>query len=183
MSTYSIPTKETAKEGSKAIFENLEKGLGFVPNLYAYIGHSPNALQSYLAFQQAQGQGTFKTREREAVYLAVSQVNGCRYCQSAHTALAKMNGFTDEEAVQLRNGTHADEKLNVLTNLAADIQRTHGKPSQELLNKFFDLGYDEGALVDLVTLVSDKILANYIHNITQIAIDFPVAPELETVSA
>ena len=67
MSTYSIPTKETAKEASRAIFENLEKGLGFVPNLYAYIGHSPNALQSYLAFQQAQGQGTFKTKAREAL--------------------------------------------------------------------------------------------------------------------
>ena len=62
MCTYSIPTKETAKEASKAIFENLEKGLGFVPNLYADIGHSPTALHSYLAFQQAQGNGTLKAK-------------------------------------------------------------------------------------------------------------------------
>ncbi|MGV3598094.1 MAG: carboxymuconolactone decarboxylase family protein [Bacteroidota bacterium] len=175
---YTIPTKETAAEASKTIFENLEKGLGFLPNLYAYIGHSSNGLQNYLDYQKGNAKGVFNAKQREAVSLAVSQVNDCRYCQSAHTAIGKMNGFTDEEALQLRAGTHPDEKLNVLTNLTADIQRTHGNPSQELLDKFFGLGYDQAALVDLVALVTDKVFANYLNNIVQPPIDFPIASEL-----
>lgn len=184
MKNYTIPTKETAKAASLPLFESLEKSIGFLPNLYAYIGHSPNGLQTYLAYQQGNAKGVFNAKQREAVNLAVSEVNGCRYCQSAHTALGKMNGFTDEEILQLRAGTHPDAKLNVLTNLAIEIQKTHGHPNQELLNSFFELGYDEGALVDFIALIADKVFANYLNNITNIVIDFPVAPQLDnTVQA
>ncbi len=183
MKNYTIPTKETAKEASLPIFEKLEKGIGFLPNLYAYIGHSPNALSNYLAYQNGNAKGAFNAKIREAVNLSISEVNGCRYCQSAHTALGKMNGFSDEEILQLRAGTHPDEKLNVITNLVAEIQKTHGHPSQDLLDKFFGLGYDEAALVDLLALIADKVFANYLNNITNIAIDFPVAPKLEDALA
>jgi AhpD family alkylhydroperoxidase len=180
MNNYTIPTKENAPEASLPLYAGLEKVIGFLPNLYAYIGHSPNVLQTYLAYQTGNAKGVFNAKQREAVSLVISQENDCRYCQSAHTALGKMNGFTDEEIIQLRQGTHPDEKLNVLTNLAADIHRTHGRPSQTLLNRFFGLGYNQAALVDLIALVTDKIFANYINNIVQTPIDFPVAPVIET---
>ncbi|KAB2917713.1 MAG: carboxymuconolactone decarboxylase family protein [Bacteroidetes bacterium] len=175
---FTIPTKETAPAGSKAIFENLEKQIGFLPNLFAYIGHSPNALQSSLAYQQGNAKGAFNIKQREVVNLAVSQVNNCQYCLSAHTVLGKMNGFSEEEILQLRAGTHPDEKLNTIALLSAEIQRTHGHPEQTLLDKFFALGYNEAALVDLVALVADKVFANYINNIVQTPIDFPAVPEL-----
>jgi hypothetical protein len=34
-----------------------------------------------------------------------------------------------------------------------------------------------------VMAVADKVVMNYLHNITQIPIDFPVAPELELTTA
>jgi AhpD family alkylhydroperoxidase len=183
MTTFTIPTKETAAPASAALFANLENGLGFLPNLYAYIGHSPNALANYLAFQQGQTKGAFKAREREAINLVVSQVNGCRYCQSAHTALGKLNGFSDEEILGLRAGQSGEARLQAIVTLAADITRTQGHPSPASLVAFFAQGYDQAALVDLVSLIADKILSNFLHNITRIAIDFPVAPELEAVEA
>jgi len=182
MRKFQVPTREQVDEKGQALFDNLEKQVGMVPNLYATIGHSSNALEAYLNYQGAQAKGTFKAKEREAVYLAVSEVNDCNYCRAAHTALGKMNGFTEEETRQLRAGTHPDEKLNTITRLAADIQRTHGKPDAALLEKFFDLGYDEKALVDLISLIADKVLANYLHNITQIPIDFPAAQPLKATT-
>lgn len=183
MTQFTVPTKETAAPASAAIFTNLEKGLGFVPNLYAYIGHSPNALANYLSFQQAQAKGVFKAKEREAINLVVSQINGCRYCQSAHTALGKMNGFSDEQILSLRAGHSDDARLNAIVTLAADIARTHGHPSAENLDAFFGQGFTEAGLVDLVSMIADKILSNYLHNITNIPIDFPLAPALESVEA
>jgi len=38
-------------------------------------------------------------------------------------------------------------------------------------------------LVDVVVAIGGKIISNYLHNITQFAIDFPLAPALETTSA
>jgi len=34
--TYSVPTREEVSSHNQGLFENLQKNLGFVPNLYAY---------------------------------------------------------------------------------------------------------------------------------------------------
>ncbi|MEL7001927.1 MAG: carboxymuconolactone decarboxylase family protein [Bacteroidota bacterium] len=183
MKTFKAPSRDEVSEESQQIFDNLKSQVGMVPNLYATIGYSSNALSSYLAFQGAQAKGTFNAKEREAVFLAVSQVNGCEYCLAAHTALGKMNGFSEEETIALRAGTIEDRKLNTIVRLAAAITKSHGRPSEDLLNDFFELGYNEAALVDLIALVADKTLANYVHNVTQVDIDFPRAQPLEEVAA
>ncbi|MEZ5018460.1 MAG: carboxymuconolactone decarboxylase family protein [Flavipsychrobacter sp.] len=180
MTTFNVPTKADVTPEAQAIFDNLEKGLGMVPNLYAYIGNSANALGSYLQFSQAQAKGTFSSKEREAIFLAVSQENGCEYCQAAHTYLGKANGFSEEETIAIRVGNHGDKKIDIITRLAADIQHTKGYPSRELLEDFFALGYSHTALVDLIALVADKVFMNYIHNITKVPVDFPSAPVLAT---
>ena len=43
---------------------------------------------------------------------------------------------------------------------------------------FFDAGYNDGNLVDVVMAVGDKIISNYMFALTSVPIDFPVAPEL-----
>lgn len=149
-----------------------------MPNLYATISYSPTLLGAYPAFQQALAKGAFNTRAREAIFLAVSEVNGCVYCLAAHPAMGKLNGFSEDETRQLRAGTHADPKLGVLARLAAAITQTHAPPAEQLLTDFFALGYANGALIDLIALVADQTLANYVHNITQVPVDFPAAPEL-----
>jgi len=161
----------------------MQQAFGMVPNLYATIGYSENALTSYLAFQNAQAKGSFTAKEREAIFLAVSEVNGCAYCQAAHTAIGKMNGFSDDDTVELRAGTHADTRLRTITRLAASITKNHGRPEAALLEDFFALGYDEKGLVDLVALVADKTFANYLHNITQVPVDFPAARKLDAMPA
>jgi AhpD family alkylhydroperoxidase len=182
MKAFTVPTRAELTPEAQTLYDGILKAFGFVPNLFATIGYSANALGSYLGFQGAQAKGTFNGKEREAIYLAVSQVNECQYCQAAHTAIGKNMGLTDADMLQVRGGTHADQKLSTITKLAADIQRTHGRPDAKLLEAFFALGYKEAALIDLLALVSDKVFANYVHNITQIPIDFPVAQPLEAVA-
>ncbi len=38
-------------------------------------------------------------------------------------------------------------------------------------------------LVDIILVTGDKIISNYLHNVTQFPIDFPVAPVLDEVYA
>jgi AhpD family alkylhydroperoxidase len=45
---------------------------------------------------------SFTAKEREAINLIVSQVNECDYCLAAHTSLAKMRGFTEEQTIDIR---------------------------------------------------------------------------------
>lgn len=53
MSTFTVPTKDQVSENHQVIFDNLQKALGFVPNLYATIAYSDNGLAKFLAYQNA----------------------------------------------------------------------------------------------------------------------------------
>lgn len=94
MATINVPSRAEVNELNQGIFDNLEKQLGFVPNLFATYALSNNALNNYLALSGAKT--SLNNKEKEVVNLAVSEVNGCAYCLAAHTAIAQMNGFTQE---------------------------------------------------------------------------------------
>ena len=123
--------------------------MGKVPNIYAAMAHSPVALKSLLAFGENLGQGNFNLREKEAIALAVGEANQCFYCLAAHTALAKMQGLREDEALSLRKGTVKDAKLKALTELAKAIVLSRGNPDKNLIDDFFSAGYDETALVEV----------------------------------
>lgn len=180
MKQFTVPTREQVSPENKSVFNTLNKALGFVPNLYATIAHSENGLPKYLAFQGAKTSLTNK--EKEAVNLVVSEVNGCIYCQSAHTVLGTMNGFAADEILKIRSGSSSNEKLNALVALAKDITENKGRVSDSNLEAFYAAGYNDGNLVDLILQISDKIAMNYLHNLTDIPVDFPLAEALETVS-
>jgi len=176
MKKFTVPTIEDAKPASKVIFHKIEKDFGFLPNIYAFLGHAPNTLANFLQLRASNSAGSFNERELEAIYLAVSQENESEYCIAVHTFMGKNVGFNSEETVQLRVGNHPEKKLSILSSLAREIQKTHGEPNDELLNEFFDLGYDEAALVELVALVMEKSFVNYLQKIAKLKLDFPEAP-------
>jgi AhpD family alkylhydroperoxidase len=99
MTVINVPTRDEVSPANQALFDNLRKGLGMVPNLYATLAHSEHALSSYLAFQNAKSSVTGKARE--VINLVVSQVNNCEYCLAAHTVIGKMHGFTDAQVLEI----------------------------------------------------------------------------------
>lgn len=175
--TFSVPARAEVSVNNQAIFDNLQKGLGFVPNLYAYFAKNETALGDYLTLQNRKS--TLKAKEREVINLITSQINGCRYCQSAHTALGKMNGFTEEQIIEFRQGSASfDSKLDALVKFAGSVVANHGKASQANKEMFFEAGYTEANMIDVVFVIGDKIISNYLHNLTGFEIDFPLAQTL-----
>ena len=180
MKTFSVPTRDEVSPANQVAFDNLNKAIGMVPNLYATIAYSDNGLSRYLDFQG--GKTSLSNKEKEAVNLIISEVNGCKYCQSAHTVIGKMNGFSEQDTLDLRSGESKNPKLNALVKLTKEISEKKGRVSDATLEAFYAAGYNKGSLVDVILQISDKIAMNYLHNLTQIPIDFPLAPPLETVN-
>ena len=73
MTAITVPTRDTVSPANQAMFDALQGQLGFVPNLYATLAHSENALGTYLALQSAKS--SINAKAREVVNLVVSQVN------------------------------------------------------------------------------------------------------------
>jgi len=177
MSRINVPTRDDVSPANQALFDGMKKSLGMVPNLYATMAHSEHALASYLALQNAKSSITGKARE--VVNLVVSQVNGCEYCLAAHTVVARMNGFTDAQVLEIRGG-HAsfDPKFDALARLAKAIVVQRGKIDDATLEAFFAAGWTKENLVDVIMTVGDKTISNYLHSVTKVPVDFPAAPEL-----
>ena len=178
MRVIQVPSYDQVSESNQVIFNQLKKGLSFVPNLYATFAHSETALGTYLALQNAKS--SLSGKDREVINLVVSQVNQCEYCLAAHTALGKMVGFSPEQIMEIRKGLASfDPKLNALAKLVKSIAVERGHPRPELLQSFFDAGWTEANLVDAIVVIGDKIISNYLHGTTMVPIDFPAAPALE----
>lgn len=177
MKTFNIPTRDQVNENNQALFDKLEKMVGFVPNLYASYAFSDTALEDYLALQNRKS--TLSAKEREIINLAVSEVNQCYYCLSAHTAIGKMNGFSDEQILDIRRGEiDFNEKYDALVNYVKNSIENRSKPSQEVLENLFEAGYSEANLVDIIMVIGDKTISNFIHGATKVPIDFPEAQPL-----
>ena len=174
---FTVPTRSEVSPANQTIFDNLEKGVGFVPNLYAYFGKNETALGDYLTFQNRKS--TLRAKEKEVVNLVTSQVNDCRYCQSAHTALGKMHGFTEAQILEIRGGAASfDPKIDALAKFTKSVVENRGRATEESVDAFFAAGYTEASLIDVVIVIGDKIISNYLHNLTQLPIDFPLAEPL-----
>lgn len=177
MNTFTIPTAATVSPANQAIFDNLRKGLGMVPNLYATFAHSEHALGNYLTLQN--GKSSLTAKEREVINLVVSQVNECAYCLAAHTALGAMVGFSPEQILDIRRGTAPfDPKLDALARLVKQVALDRGHADAALLDAFFAAGWTQENLVDTLVVIGDKVVSNYLHSTTQIPVDFPAAPAL-----
>lgn len=172
-----MPTRETVSANNQNLFDNLNKMVGFVPNLYAAFARSEHALGNYLTLQS--GKSSLRAKDREVINLVVSQVNECVYCLSAHTAIAKTQGFTDEQIIEIRKADISfDPKLAALARLVKSISENRGHADAALLEAFYAAGYDEANLVDTVMVIGDKVITNYIYALTEVPVDWPAVPAL-----
>lgn len=177
MNPIHVPTRDQVSPANQALFDQLKKGLGMVPNLYATLALSEHALATYLALQGARSSITGKARE--VVNLVVSQVNGCAYCLAAHTVIGGMVGFTPEQILEIRRGRASwDPKLDALARLVRGIalERGHADPAQ--VDAFLAAGWSQENLVDTIVTIGDKTVTSYLHATTQVPVDFPPAPAL-----
>jgi len=171
---------DEAQSETQEIFTALKSKIGMVPNLYAAMGVSSKLLGGYLAFVETLKSGEFSAKEYEAIALVTSEANNCEYCISAHTALGKMQGFTEEETIDIRQNNSANVKLNTLVNLTNELIKTKGNPTDEKSKAFLLAGYSKAAFAELIAIVSLTTITNTIHHNGNFAIDFPIAQTLNT---
>ena len=177
MNAFKVPTRDEVSPENQTIFDNLKKMLTFVPNLYATFAHSATALGTYLALQNAKS--SLNAKQREVINLVVSQVNDCEYCLAAHSAVGKMVGFTDAQILEIRHGRATfDPKLDALARFVREVTEKRGHVAAASTEAFIEAGWTEGNLVDVMVVIGDKIVSNYLHGVTKVPVDFPAAPAL-----
>jgi uncharacterized peroxidase-related enzyme len=174
MSRITIPAREAVPEASKPILDAVEKQLGVVPNMFRVLALSPAALAGFTSLNGALGKALdVKTRERIA--LAVAQANACDYCLSAHTYLAlNLAKITSEDAALARQGHSTDTRADAAVRFAQAVTQTRGQVSDAELAAVKAAGYSEAQVVEIVAVVAENVLTNFLNTVAQTDIDFPL---------
>ncbi|MBK7938278.1 MAG: carboxymuconolactone decarboxylase family protein [Lewinellaceae bacterium] len=176
---FLLPIREELAPEATEIMEACEAKVGFVPNIVSILAYSPPALRSFLTLYENQSLGVFNDREREAIYLPVSQMNGSQYCLAAHTNWAKLAGLSEEETLALRKGIHhADPKLDFLARFGRAVAETRGQVPPELMDEFEANGYDARALLDVIAIIVESTFSNLIGVMMRPPVDFPAVKEV-----
>jgi len=176
MSRISTPaTIEAAPATSQPLLQAVKKQLGIAPNLFRLVAVSPAALEGYVSLSGALGKGDLPAATRERIALAVAEINGCDYCLSAHTYLARNVAKLDEaEITANRSGASNDPKADAAVRFAAKVTKLRGHVSTEDFAAVKAAGYTDAQVIEIVQHVALNTWTNYINSVSETEIDFPV---------
>lgn len=180
MSRIATPaTIETSPSGSKPLLEAVNRQFGMVPNLFRVVGNSPAALEGYLGLNSALGKGAIDAKTRERIALAVAEINGCDYCLSAHSYLgANLAKLDVAEILANRRGTSTDARADAAVRFAASVTKARGRVGNRDVEAVRAAGFSDAEIVEIVLHVALNTLTNYVNNVAETVIDFPVAKAL-----
>jgi uncharacterized peroxidase-related enzyme len=156
--------------------ENLDavgKMLGGVPNMFRVAANAPAALESLVALFGATAHGTLRAPVREAIALAVAEFNRCDYCLSAHSALGRGAGLTDEQMAKARKSASSDPKIAAILGFVRTTLVERGQAGESAIANLRKAGLGDGEILEVITNVALNVFTNYLNIAVDTDIDFP----------
>ena len=174
MTRFTLHDAQSAPEGSKPLLEKSQKGFGMIPGLHAVMAESPQVLEGYQRLHQLVLDSSFNNDEKTVVWQTINVENACHYCVPAHTGIAKMMEVSDDIINALRDETPLpSDKLEALRTFTLAVMKKQGNVGQEDLDAFLGAGYDNRQVLEVILVLSQKVMSNYINHIAETPVDEP----------
>lgn len=173
MSRINVVDPRSASAEQKVLLDAVQSSLGMVPNFLKVFANSPAALRAFLGFYGIAGEGSLDAKTRERIALALAQQNGCEYCLSAHTAMARKAGLDGDEIEASRAGASADARAAAAVKFARALAAHNGEVTTAEIMEVRRAGYSESDIVEIITHVGLNLLTNIVGKASRVDIDFP----------
>lgn len=158
-------------ESTRLLLE-IENQLGYVPNLFKNVAHSPESLKSLVILNQQFAKCSLTTTEQEIIQLSTSVTNFCGYCVAGHSCFAESSGVSGEIVRAIREGAPIeDRKLQTLRITTESLVKHRGALTSTQLKNFFDAGYNKKQLVEVILGISIKTLTNTVNKALDTKLD------------
>ncbi|TDR77883.1 carboxymuconolactone decarboxylase family protein [Paludibacterium purpuratum] len=183
MSSFQLRTPETADDLAQPVLQTFKKQYGTIPNFYAGLAIDGATLCGYLSFEQhIEAHCLLTPEQREMISLAVANHNGCQYCVSGHTFSAKKMGFDQSACADIQQGIAQSPTDQLVLDVALEALRNQGRLSAETLNKCREAHFSDAMLLQIYAWVGINTFSNWINNLVEPKIDFPLVP-LQNISS
>ncbi len=162
-----------AQGKAKQLLEGVATQIGSVPNIIKTFAQSPAVLEGYLSFSGALAKGTLDAKLREQIALTVAGSNGCDYCASAHSYLAKAAGVDSNEVTRNLRGKANDARTAAALQFAQTLVIDHGQVTDQELEAVRSAGFGDEEIVEIIGHVAVNLFTNYFNHVADTEIDFP----------
>jgi uncharacterized peroxidase-related enzyme len=171
MARIALIEPENATPEVKEIYEKALRGKP--GNAQKALAHRPEMLKAFLPFYASVGR-SLDRKLYEMIYLHVSFINGCHYCQQHHAASSKRVGLSAEDWRALKDGNYAryTDKEQAALAYTEKLTRTPHEIADadvEKLKKHFS----DAEIVDLHLLVGLVNLTNRFTDPLGLEVEFP----------
>ena len=177
MRPFKIHTPENSDPQASVVLSNTRDHLGLIPNVMAVIAASVPALNAFTKLNESFGASSFTATEKEVIQFTASIKNVVAYCVAGHTSFAKKQNVPDDIVAALRNGESLeDPRLEALAEFTRKLMRTTGNITQSDLIHFFDAGFTQANIMEVILGICVKVFSNYVSSATNIPLDDAFAP-------
>jgi len=168
------------------VFVKIKKALKapFTPNFFKVWGVSPESLEGiWPVMDNILTGGNVNRKLKEMIFVAISSLKKCHYCEAAHHAFCLNIGVTPSQIDELINNytcEGADEKIKVAINYAVKLAKDSNSGTQDDFDNLISLGYNESDIMELIAMSSMAVFYNHLANATKINIDSEFTKMLES---
>ncbi len=173
MSRINAVNPDEATGKAKELFDGIKSKLGRVPNVFTLMGNSPAALEAYLKFSEALAGGVLDAKFRELIAICVAEINVCEYCLSAHVAIGKSVGLTEEELKLARDQRSNNPKYDAGLRFVRIMVTSRAEMKDPDLEELKAAGFNDAEIAELIANVALNLYTNYFNHITKPEVDFP----------
>lgn len=181
MARVPVHDLDSAPTASAEALRRQNERLGKALNIFGAMAHSPALIGVYDTVETLLAErSSLSPATRQAIHLTVANVNACEYCQAAYTGAARREGFSAEQAVQIRRGAvDGDDELTALLRVARAIAADKGHVDDATWKDAVAAGWSERELLDAYAEVVRTILTNYFNHLVGTELDLPPAPPID----
>ncbi|WP_053981285.1 carboxymuconolactone decarboxylase family protein [Marinagarivorans algicola] len=177
MTSFTLHDKNSAPEASKPLLENSQKAFGMLPNLHAVMAEAPGLLEGYQVLHDLFLNSSFDADEKTVVWQTINVEHACHYCVPAHTGIAKSMKVSDDITNALRDETPLpNAKLEALRDFTLAMVRQRGELNAQQTQNFYDAGYSQQNVLEIILGLSQKVMSNYTNHVAQTPVDEAFAP-------
>lgn len=172
MNNLNVLTLKNAPDKSQKLLQNSIKSFGVVANLHGVLAVSPPTLEAYQRLHALALESSFSKEELTVVWQSINVEHECHYCIPGHTMIAHSMKVDNDLIGALENRqSMPDEKLQVLQDTTLEILRNRGKLSSNNVERFYAAGYGPQQLVEIILVLSQKVISNYVNHLADTPVD------------
>ncbi|MDA4845397.1 peroxidase-related enzyme [Hoeflea poritis] len=158
------PVAELSPE-TKAYFDKCQEKLGMIPNVLLAYAFDEAKLQAFKMFYNdlMLGESGLSKLEREMIAVAVSSVNHCYYCLSAHGAAVRQlsgNPALGEQIAMNYRAADLDARQTAMLDFAVKLTEQPDKIIESDRRALRDVGFNDRDIWDIAATASFFNMSN-----------------------